>query len=233
LEPNDLHVWRFGLSPPEERLMFFHTLLSDDEQKRARRFHFDHDRHAYTTARGLLRLLIGNYQQCDPATVEIRTGKFGKPELAGGRLKFNIAHSDGLGLAAFSRAREVGVDIERADPEKCSDGLARRSFSDIEYRQYASISGEQKSVAFFNGWTRKEAFIKATGKGLSYPLDTFDVSLLPDREARLERVNGSREQAVQWSMWALTPDHAYHGAVVVRGTGCRLSRFHFPVNLDD
>jgi 4'-phosphopantetheinyl transferase len=124
------------------------------------------------------------------------------------------------------------VDIERADPEKCSDGLARRSFSDIEYRQYASITGAQKTVAFFNGWTRKEAFIKATGKGLSFPLDAFDVSLLPGREACLERVNGSRKQAAQWSMWALTPDHAYHGAVVVRGTGCKLSLFHFPADSD-
>ena len=225
---NDVHVWAVKLSHPLAKVRYFRSLLSADERVRARRFYFDQDRCAYTVARSVLRLLIGHYQGCRPAAVEFYQGKHGKPAMLGGGLEFNISHSHGIGLLAFARGRDIGVDVEKINPRTVSDPLAKRSFSAWEYEQFTALPRNQRSQAFYRCWTRKEAFIKALGMGLAFPLNSFDVSLHPDQDARLIRIEGSDEKASKWTMEALAPCRDYLGAVVAGGHGWHLSCFAFP-----
>jgi len=213
------------------RVHSFYALLSEDEKVRCGLFHFEKDRDAYIIARGTLRSLLGHYLERPAASVEIGLGEHGKPALVGGELDFNLSHSRGIGLFAFARGRDIGVDVEWMNPRVDIASLAKRFFSAWEYTQFTSVPGVSKSQAFYNAWTRKEAFIKALGEGLSYPLDAFDVSLHPDQEARLVRIEGCNQKAVQWTLRAISPFPEYAGAVVALGRDWRLSYFT-PGNTD-
>ncbi len=221
LEGNEVHVWRIALQPE----IGLADSLSDEERMHADRFFFSKDREAFKSSRNTLRILIGHYQDCRPETVEFYSGKYEKPALIGEGLQFNISHSHRVGLLAFSRGRDVGVDVEKIDPAVNSDQLALHSFSYSENQEYQGLRPEEKLSAFYRGWTRKEAFIKATGEGLSYPLDRFDVSLSEGDSARLLRIEGSEENARHWGMrdLALTPEYA--AAVVARGLDWKIRCF--------
>ena len=225
LDADEVHVWAAKLSIPAANLRSYNTFLSEEEKVRAGQFHFEKDRNAYIAARGALRSLLGQYLERPAASVEIILGEHGKPGLVGGDLEFNMSHSRGAGLFAFTRGREIGVDVEWMNPRVDVARLAKRSFSAWEYDQFTSLPEARKSQAFYSGWTRKEAFIKALGKGLSYPLDAFDVSLHPDQEARLLRLDGCNQMAGQWTLRTLSPFPEYTGAVVARGQDWRLSFF--------
>jgi 4'-phosphopantetheinyl transferase len=173
-----VHIFRANLDVNSRHSKRFATFLSCDEVDRARRFHFDHDRMHYSIARGLLRDLIGRYLGCDPASVSFRYNSFGKPYLRHplAKLSFNLSHSQGMALYAFAREGELGIDIAWRDPKIRGEEIARRFFTPNE-----SLFIEQSSLAgsldrFFYLWSRKEAYIKALSKGLSVPLNEFEVA---------------------------------------------------------
>jgi len=226
LGADEVHIWMARLSGDNTPLSAMPTLMSASECARAERFLFDRDRSAYVVSRGCLRWLIGRYQSCDPSRIRLVKGAFGKPALATGDLQFSVSRSSGLGLFAFTRNREIGVDIERIKTGHASDQLARKSFSDWEYQQYAHLPMAQKETAFYRCWTRKEAYMKAIGRGLSYPLDAFDVSVIPGDVPRLERVEGSVEKARHWRLLDLPTVPGYASAVVASGRSWRLSCFY-------
>jgi 4'-phosphopantetheinyl transferase len=210
------HVWRASLERPAAQREALWQFLSADERARAERFYFERKRQFFIVGRGLLRWLNGRYLQIPPADVQFSYGEHGKPALAGERgVQFNVSHGQGKLLIGFARGAALGVDIEQIRLLDDADNLARRFFSEAENEAYVSVPPAQKGEAFFNCWTRKEAFIKAVGEGLSYPLRQFDVTLRPGEPARLLRVKGSVEDAARWSLFSLTPFPGYRGALVV------------------
>jgi len=157
--------------------------LVPDERQRAERFRFERDRRRFIVAHGVLRDILGRYLKCSPAQVSFSYNQYGKPALAQESeaigLRFNMSHSHEVALYALTRAREVGVDVELLREDFASLEIAERFFSRSEVALLNSLAPELRTDGFFNCWTRKEAYIKALGEGLSHPLDRFAVSLAP------------------------------------------------------
>jgi len=223
---NEVHVWRASLDLPSTDIQSLLAILSDDERARAERFRCSRDGQRSIASRGLLRLLVACYRAADPSEIGFRYSREGKPaladEAAARGLRFNVSHSHGLALFAFARGRELGVDLERMDPVVSGERIPENFFSPRECAALRALPVEQQPGAFFACWTRKEAYIKAKGKGLSIRLDQFDVSLAPSEPAALlETAEGSRE-ARRWSLHDLSPAPGYAGALVVEGQGSKL-----------
>lgn len=197
--------------------------LSDDEQLRARRFVFDRDRTRYIVARAHLRKFLALRLGVKPHAVEFDYGKHGKPALsrrfADSGLHFNVAHSADVAVYAFSQKGKIGVDVEVIREMKDADEIAARYFSQTENDAYRALDADQKALGFFSCWTRKEAFIKAIGDGLCYPLNCFDVSLTPGVPATILRVEDTRGDACGWSIESFSPVPGFIGAVVARNVG--------------
>jgi 4'-phosphopantetheinyl transferase len=183
--------------------------LSGTERERARRFAFERDRRRFIVARARLRHLLAARLGSAPEEIDFTTGSHGKPGLSGGDWTFNASRSGDVAGFAFSRGREIGIDIETVRDLPEADTIAARFFSRRENEDYLALSSADKATGFFNCWTRKEAFVKAIGDGLSHPLDRFDVSLAPGEPARILRVGSG------WSLHAFIPGPGLVGAVAV------------------
>jgi 4'-phosphopantetheinyl transferase len=193
--------------------------LSDEERARAGRFVFERDRRRFIVGRARLRHLLATRLGVQPDAVEFVYGPRGKPGLSRRfsdiDLRFNVSHSDGVAVYAFSRGREIGVDVE-AIRELCdADEIAARFFSCRENEAYRALEPDDRAQGFFNCWTRKEAFIKALGDGLYYPLDLFDVSLALDEPARILRVGDVPGDRCGWLLCSFVPLPGYVGSVVI------------------
>jgi medium-chain acyl-[acyl-carrier-protein] hydrolase len=223
LGANDVHVWRAPLEQPPPSLEALEQTLSPDERQRAERFHFPRDRRHFIAGRGILRTLLSRYLGQRPDEIQFCYNPHGKPRLCPETtgLHFNLAHSHGLALYAVSRGRELGVDLERVRADFDGEQLAQRFFSPREAAGLRSLPAAQRREAFFSCWTRKEAYLKATGMGLSLALDRFDVSLAPAAAALLATRHDSAE-ARRWSLCDLAPGLGYTGALAVEGHGWRL-----------
>jgi 4'-phosphopantetheinyl transferase len=232
LPADELHVWDAGLEPGTESVRRLRSLLAEDELERADRFRFERDRSRYTVGRGLLRILLGRYLGVDPKEIAFEYGEYGKPKLASAShpsLSFNLSHSGALALFAFSASGELGVDVEleRAEPDYAR--LADRYFSRSEAGALRALPARLRPAAFLACWTRKEAFIKARGDGLSLALDSFDVTLVPGQPAAVVRTAWSSQEPTQWSLQDLTDaELGYVAAVAIRQTGWRLVRRRIP-----
>ena len=205
LSSDEVHVWRIELDTESFRTTAWEVLLSGDEQERARRFRFSRDRIRFSTTRGLLRLVLSAYLQTDPRALCFCYSSTGKPALDSrheSSMKFNVSHSEDMALFAITEEREIGVDVERVRFDFDLDTIAERFFSVAEQDTFMAIPESDKLKAFFNCWTRKEAFVKAKGGGLSLPLDQFDVSLTPGQPARLLATRPDPAEADRWSMMA-------------------------------
>lgn len=224
---DDVQVWAAPLDPSAEVIRSHAALLAPDERARAERFRFERDRRRFVVARGVLRTLLGRYLGTDPRRVAFRYESHGKPALGegfGGQgIHFNVSHSGEMALYAFARGRELGVDVEEVRPMEDGLEIAERFFSPAEVAAFRALPAEIRDEAFFNCWTRKEAYIKAVGEGLSFPLHVFDVSLAPGEPARL-LASRDAKQAERWSLQGL-PDPApgYRAAIVVEGEGWELA----------
>lgn len=176
-------------------------VLSADERERAARFHFLKDREHFIAARGLLRLLLSRYLDLPPQQLSFSYSPYGKPALAGERdctsLRFNVSHSHGVALYAFTLEREVGVDVEYIRQDVVGESIAEHFFSAQEVTSLRALPAGVQPQAFFNCWTRKEAFIKARGEGLSFPLDQFDVSLVPGEATALISTRNDPQEAAR------------------------------------
>lgn len=231
LGSNEVQVWRASLHLGASRLDALLATLTADERARAARFHFPKDRDHFIAGRGLLRAILARHLDTDPATLCFRYGRRGKPALAipsdMGALRFNLAHSYGLALYAVTRAREVGVDLERMQP-RLEEGIAERFFSPREVAALRALPGDRQREAFFACWTRKEAYLKAKGDGLALGLDQFDVSLAPGEPAALLRTEGDPQEASRWSIRELDPAPGYAAALAVEGRNWHLTCWQWP-----
>jgi 4'-phosphopantetheinyl transferase len=218
-----VHVWQARLNQHESDATPFLRILSPDERARAERFHFQKDRVRFILARGILRTLLARYLDSDPARFRFDYNAYGKPKLTGDisasarSLRFNLSHAHELALYAFTLRREVGIDVEFIREDFAGEGIAERFFSEREIASLRALSQSQHVEGFFNCWTRKEAYIKARGEGLSLPLDRFDVSLAPGESAALLCVRDETEELQRWRLQALTPEAGYAAALAVEG----------------
>jgi 4'-phosphopantetheinyl transferase len=228
LAAEEVHVWRLVLAQPPDALAILARTLDPDERRRAARFHFERDRTAYTAARGALRTLAGGYLGVAPADLVFAYRAKGKPylETAPRDLRFNVSHSGRFALLAFTVGCEVGVDVEHRRPLQDLLSLAKLSFSEPEYATLCGLPPDDHLDAFFACWSRKEAFIKTTGEGISQ-LGDFEVSLRPGEPARLLRVNDVSPADQRWVMHELPaiPDHA--AALVIERHGAPIRCFDY------
>ena len=226
LEPGELHVWAVPLEAAPERLAALAARLSPEELARAARFKFEVHRNRYIAGRGALREILGIHLATPPAALGFTYTTQGKPALAGDpALHFNLAHSDGLALAAVTRAGPVGVDVERIRPVKDAADLVARFFSPRENEMFQQLPPAERPAAFFNLWTRKEALLKATGEGIAGGLNRVEVSFLPGEPARLLALAGDGAAVAEWSLAALSPAPGFVGAVAVRSREVSLRCF--------
>lgn len=205
-------------------------LLDNAERDRASRFVFERDRFRFIVGRARLRQLLSARLGVRPEAVEFAYGRRGKPALASAcadsNLRFNVSHSEDVAVYAFTYGREIGVDVEAIRPLTDADDIASRFFSRCEYEIYLALDACDRPLGFFNCWTRKEAFIKALGDGLYYPLDSFDVSLAPNDPARILRVESTPGDECAWWMDSFSPAPRFVAAVVIENprehTGLRV-----------
>jgi len=211
IPPGHIHAWFVSLDRSAYTDWDWNALLSPEERQRAARLRFDRDRDRFIAAHGILRCILDSYL---PQPSRLIYGANGKPALACGNLHFNLSHADDKALIAVSATVELGVDLERVRPEPDAWRIANICFSASERKALSLIPQTHMADAFFKCWTRKEAFVKALGDGLSYPLTDFSVSL--DEPARILELGGDEQAAAQWSVHHLAPERGYVGAIVAR-----------------
>jgi 4'-phosphopantetheinyl transferase len=226
LPEDEVHLWQIELAtvaPAEQR---WKQILSEDERSRAARFHFSQDRQYFTATRALLRMILGSYLDSNPSELVFQYSEKEKPSLhpcsSGEQWEFNVSHSGSIAMLAFSRGRTLGVDVEQLRDNFDHEAIARRFFSEEEQRQLAALSPSEQYHAFFRCWTRKEAYIKAQGIGLSLPLHQFDVSLKPGDVNALLATRPDHSEAARWSLREVPAGDGYVAALCVRGNGRHL-----------
>ncbi len=209
IEPGVLHIWRSIYDPSAATKENF---LSQEEKARHDRFHFERDRRRFRFSHGLLRRLLAGYLNQQPHEIKFCYTQYGKPYIETSEnqsgVEFNMSHSGDLVLVGITRSIPIGVDVEKIEPLPDMDQVAGRFFAKGEQKDLFSLSGSKKITAYYQCWTRKEAVIKASGEGLSMPLDSFRVSLLPEEPVRV--INSSDEKP--WTLFDLTPAGGYAAA---------------------
>jgi 4'-phosphopantetheinyl transferase len=215
---DEIHVWRLDLSRGHSEVQRLRGLLSHDELERAARFRFDTDRNDFIVSRGTLRDLLGWYLGTAPSKLRFAYSEYGRPGLTAdssvGEVEFNVSHSGGVALLAFADRRKIGIDVEKVRRDFGTAEIAERFFSTVERAALRELPQARRHEAFFRCWTRKEAFIKALGEGLSHPLDQFDVSLSPTSPAELLATRPDAGEVRRWSMWNIQVPGDYAAALV-------------------
>ena len=227
LPEDEVQLWRVDLEAIRSDEPRWQKLLSSDETKRASRFHFPRDRQRFVASRALLRTILAGYLTTDPGDLTFSYSKKEKPSLGPAHAErgvtFNVSHSGGIALYAFARRRDIGVDVEQVRRDFDIEGIARRFFSAHEQSQLFDLPVAERVDAFFRCWTRKEAYIKATGDGLSLPLTQFDVSIGAGNPDALVATRPDRSEAERWLLCEVSAGHGYLAALCVRGRDWRLN----------
>jgi 4'-phosphopantetheinyl transferase len=227
LESRHVDVWRIFLNLSADSVKPIESTLSADEANRAARFHFKADKDRFIAAPGALRDILARYLTCGAGELTFSVNPYGKPILNDHKLEFNLSHSGDFALVAVAQERKVGVDVERIRQGISSHVIARQYFSKSEIAELQSLPLEQRESAFFTCWTRKEAYIKAQGIGLSLPLESFDVSLTPNEPAILRAVRPDPQEANRWTLLSLDVDPNYAGALAVEGAALDFRLFSY------
>lgn len=225
-EAGEVHVWIAFVSKAKGRLAALGGLLSEPEAAKAGRFHREEDRRRYVVAHGILRELLGGYGPWPPRELTFVHSSFGKPALDAGQwqppLAFNLAHSGDIVLFAVAGAGRVGIDVEYRRPDIEVMEIAHSHFSAREIEVLGSLPEGERHAAFFRCWTRKEAYLKARGEGLGFPLADFTVSFRSDERPQVEWSADDAAVRDRWSMFDLGPAAGYAGAIVVDQKPVRL-----------
>jgi 4'-phosphopantetheinyl transferase len=210
-------VWTVELAGDAGCIETCFDYLSPDERARAAEYRFESLKTAFALTRGVLRALLARYLSVQPARIRFAPGPRGKPRITYPQtsLEFNVTHSGKLAAYAFAFGCEVGIDIEAIRPISDMAGLVQRLFSPEEITDWLGLEPTEREAAFFHCWTRKEAYIKAIGDGLSMRLDSFRVSLTPGDEPRLIYARGEPSASRTWSLHSVEPAHGYAGAIAV------------------
>lgn len=219
LGPLDVHVWRVDLDAGVPAGLALAPRLPEEERRRAERYHFARDRERFLAGRAALRGILAGYLGGAPESVALGRGPLGKPCLLGARggLEFNLAHAQACALLAVARGRRVGVDVESLRLGERSLDVARRFFAPAEVARLVATAEDARAPTFVRCWTRKEAYVKARGDGLSLPLQQFQVPLAPAATRALMASVEGPEEVARWTLREITPAPPYLGALVIEG----------------
>jgi len=228
LQTDDVHVWLLPLNDYVAHFDWFLQCLAPEELEKVWHYYFQKDREHFAATRAMSKAILGGYLNVTAKEVQFLYNAFGKPYLADPGpmdLRFNLSHSNDLALLAVARGRDVGIDLEYRRHEVANQSIAKQFFSPAEVESLAKLPKNMQLEAFFKYWTCKEAYIKAIGIGLSFPLDKFTISLNLSGEPKLSEVAGNNEETNRWVLWDVSPNSQYSAAVVAGGFGLRLSAF--------
>jgi 4'-phosphopantetheinyl transferase len=215
-----IDIWSWNLEAGASKVSEYETLLSNDETARAARFVHERHRRDFIVARGRLRQILAAYGSLDPRDLSFDYNRYGKPRIGRGhdlRLHFNLSHSADLAVLAVSPRYEIGVDIE--EKKALQEDIASHFFSAKEQATLQVVSPESYLDHFYRCWTRKEAFVKAHGAGLSLALDSFDVTFGEDSPPRLERLDQEPDASTIWSLINVQTPPNFAGAVAAQTFG--------------
>ena len=218
IAPDEIQIWRVPLSGQPGAEDQLKEILPPDQLARASRFHYAHDRRRFIIRRAVLRQLLAACLQTTPSAIRLSLGTHGKPAITGqtgaNGLRFSSSHSADWALIAIARGIELGVDLEQHRPMNDVEDLVKNCFSEAEISELSRLPQALKAAGFINGWTRKEAFVKAIGLGLSYPLNRIAVSLVPGRPAALLAVADDPDAIKKWTLISLDAFPHYSAALV-------------------
>lgn len=217
---DEVHLWQVDLDCPAHERVALTAVLSPDELERAGRLVFALHAGRFTVARGALRCILAAYLRVPPASLRFDYGVQGKPALAGEPgLSFNLSHSGGLALVALAAGRALGVDVEGGEERASAAEIVRSHFSAAEQQEFDALPVAERPTAFRRGWTRKEAYLKARGAGLTAPLDSFDVALGPGRGpgSLLLATRPDPADAERWSIVDVDAGSACSAALAIAG----------------
>jgi 4'-phosphopantetheinyl transferase len=221
LRAAEVHIWRVDLAQDDGVIARCRQLLPPDEIARADRFHFSRDRRRFAVSHAMVRDVLGKYLSLKSQELRFVEGPKGKPdlhpELNTLGLKFNLSHSGEFALLGVAAGLIMGIDVEEVRPDFGTQEIAERFFSMSEVETLRALPEHQKTEAFFYCWTRKEAYIKAQGEGLSLPLDSFDVAFAPGVTPALLRVAEDPKEVSRWSLYDIRPGPGYKAALMIEG----------------
>ncbi|WJJ95640.1 4'-phosphopantetheinyl transferase family protein [Algibacter luteus] len=228
LDKNEIHIWFINFNIPEKYFTLLNSFLSEDEILKASKFKFEKDKNCSIITRGALRLLSGKYLNLNPQEIEFKYGDFGKPAFNFETpLKFNVSHSGNIAVLGFCLHSDIGVDIEVMKANFDVFDIASNYFSSSEIEALKILPTEEHTKGFYRCWTRKESFIKAKAKGLSFPLDSFSVSIDSDIKAELLETKWDNNEKEFWKLFSFSPQENYIGAVSVKGQIQKVNYFNF------
>ncbi len=218
LQTKEVDVWKVSKEAHENRLDQYWSILNKEERERALKFRFEKDRNCSIIARGVLRNLISEYTSLDAKNVHFEFGTNGKPYICHhNSIQFNVSHAADAIVFGFTKSHILGIDVECTEGDLDVENVAKAFFSDTEVKSLLKLDRVYHKQAFYNCWTRKEAFIKAEGSGLSFPLKEFSVSLESPIVAELLETHWNKNEKDKWTLTAFTPAKNYIGALAVKG----------------
>lgn len=216
INQNEIHIYSTRTDLNENELTGFRKILSEDENTKAGRYKFDYLKNNYTACRGFLREILSGYTGIIPSKIKFSYSEFGKPFLKDSNIRFNVSHSGNTGIIAVNTEDELGIDIElkREVPDLLS--LSERFFSKSEITELNKTDSGKLTDSFFYCWTRKEAFIKALGTGLQYPLNCFSVSVTDDADPEITEIENDVSEARKWKLYNLLASKDYISSLAIR-----------------
>ncbi len=214
---NQVHIWQISLDQKDKSVNKLLGLLDVKEKSKAVKFKFEKDLRTYIVSHGAMREILSLYLETRLRNIEFETNSYGKPFLRGGKkdICFNLSHSHELALLAITKSRRIGVDIEFIRPEFAAEAIAEHIFSPLEIEVLRNLPKALQTRAFFDCWTRKEAFIKAVGKGLSYPLKDFSVAFSPFEKPGLVAHENTAVTIENWQIIELEIGGNYAAAMAI------------------
>ena len=226
LNGEEVHVWRIDLSDIAEAMPKLSQLLSSDEQQKASRYHFEKDRNNFTIRRAVLRKVLSLYMDVTPAELHFIYNNFDKPALeADTSIRFNASSSRGIGIVAIVLDTRIGIDIEFLDASFSKLEIAEKYFSTDEVRAIGDLQSELRTAAFFDCWTKKEAYVKAVGDGMSHPLPNLAIS---SEKPGSFSIAATSEEEKGWTVKSFIPEENYIASVAYEGGLRTIRHFQLP-----
>ncbi len=228
LSPAQIHLWHYAIGEPPvaQHLAYAMTLLSDAEKRRCAAFHSEKHRTEYALSHAMLRLVLSEYAPVKPEEWQFSKGNWGKPEIRGPALDtplwFNLSHTDGFAACVAGRVRQLGVDVENVNRMFSCDEMANHFFAPAEYEYLRNLPPDLQREAFFRIWTLKEAYIKAEGKGLSIPLDSFHFRFSAPHPVEVMLESNGESHSGAWKFFEFQPGVDYRISIGVQEAGCTL-----------
>jgi 4'-phosphopantetheinyl transferase len=224
----ELHVWLIKLDEISKSINYLKAILTEDEILKASKFRFHKDKNCSIISRGALRLLTSKYLNTNPKTITFKYGDYGKPYYSiETDLKFNVSHSGNLAIIGFVLNNDIGVDIEQLKYDFDVMDIVDNYFSQHEIETLKKFPNQELTQGFYRCWTRKESFIKAKAKGLSFPLDSFSVDIKSDEKTELLETKWDKNEKDLWRLFSFSPMKNYVGAVSVKGNIQSVKHFNF------